>query len=169
MDHNNNTILRNNVNNFQNGFIDNGINNYSNVPTNVTQMRQPSSNVPCNNTNFSATPTMSYISNNYEQQATFSFINNQYATSTTSTTQYHSTTTSYVPQYIGHNANQNSPQFIQNISPPFNFPQINNPQMFRFEIPGFEITIVPTSSPFVNLNNLDMQNHFQQDLSNNGY
>ncbi|CAB4374109.1 hypothetical protein RhiirA5_482856 [Rhizophagus irregularis] len=169
MDHNNNTILRNDVNNIQNVFIDNEINNYSNAPTNVIQMRQPSSNVPCNNTNFPATPTMSYISNNHEQQATFSFINNQYTTSTTTTTQYHSTTTSYVPQYIGHNVNQNSPQFIQNISPPFNFPQTNHPQMFRFEIPGFEIIIVPTSPPFVNLNNLDMENHLQQDLSNNGY
>ncbi|CAG8674087.1 9338_t:CDS:2 [Rhizophagus irregularis] len=108
MDHNNNTILRNDVNNIQNVFIDNEINNYSNAPTNVIQMRQPSSNVPCNNTNFPATPTMSYISNNHEQQATF-------------------------------------------------------------EIPGFEIIIVPTSPPFVNLNNLDMENHLQQDLSNNGY
>ncbi|GBB84884.1 hypothetical protein RclHR1_11470005 [Rhizophagus clarus] len=172
MDHNNNNILRNNVNNIQDVFIDNGINNYSNAPTNAIQMRQNSSNFPCNHGNFSATP-ISYISNNYEQQATFSYISNQYTTSTNSTTQHYSTTTSsYTPQYIGHNVNYNSSQFIQNVSPQFNFPQTNNSQLFRFEIPGFEIIIIPTSSSFVNLNNLNMQNHqnhFQQDLSNNGY
>jgi hypothetical protein len=148
MDHNNsNNILRNNVNYIQD---DNRINSYSNLPTNVIQTRQPSSNIPCNHTNFSATP-ISYISNNYEQQAMFY---NQYTTTTTSTTQYYSTTSSYAPQYIDNYVNQNTPQFNQNIPPP----QTNNSQIFRFEIPGFKIIIVPTSSSsFVNLNNLDME------------
>ena len=39
---------------------------------------------------------------------------------------------------------------------------------YHFEIPGFKIIVIPTpissiSSPYSNLNNLDMQNQFQQD------
>ena len=44
----------------------------------------------------------------------------------------------------------------------FNSPQIPS-GIFRFEIPGFQIVVIPTSSPFADLNDSDMQLQFQQD------
>src|SRR5207248_5837895 len=39
-------------------------------------------------------------------------------------------------------------------------------EIFRFEIPGVRIIVIPTSSPFANLTDLDAQNLFQQDYTN---
>lgn len=64
-------------------------------------------------------------------------------------------------QYIYH-ANNEPMQRIQNIpiSPNMN---VNHPEIFRFDIPGFQIVIIPVSSPLACLNNLNMQDQFQHD------
>ena len=149
MDHNN--PLQNDI---HNGFIDNGgFNSYSSnlPPTNVIQ-EQPSSNTSYNNLttsyDFSAA---SYAANNYEQQPMFY---NEHATSTLQSYPTNSSNS-------GHNVNS---------SPLINFPQINNPEIFRFEIPGFKIVVVPTTlttSPCSNLTNLNMQNHLQDHTFSN--
>ncbi|RIA82761.1 hypothetical protein C1645_834868 [Glomus cerebriforme] len=155
MNHNN--PLQNNVNNTHDRFVDNRFNNYSSTSTNVINMEQHSTNSLCNYTDFSATEgnnmLASYATNNYEQQTTFSFLNNEHVISTTQS--YSTITSSYAPQYIDHNVNQNPPQYIQNTSQPLNFPQTNNSQIFRFEVPGFKIIIIPTTSSI--LTSLDMQ------------
>ena len=59
---------------------------------------------------------------------------------------------------------QNPPPSVMNTysslpsNPPnmtFNLPQMptNNSEIFRFMIPGFQIVVIPTSSPFANLSN----------------
>src|SRR5207248_11465877 len=52
------------------------------------------------------------------------------------------------------NSNQNQPQHIFSSF----FPQTNDHNNYRFEIPGFEIIIRPTFSLDVNLDNFDIQN-----------
>ena len=134
----NNNPLQNNVNNIHDGFIDNGgFNSYSSnlPPTNLNTSY-----------NFSAMGDNTSATNNYEQQPMFSFMNNQDATSTM---QSYPMSSQYTDDY---NVN----------SSPLNFPQENgNPEIFRFEIPGFkvEIFVTPTTSITTNLN---MQNQFQQ-------
>jgi len=59
---------------------------------------------------------------------------------------------------------QHPPQSVMNILPAVNSPQIqtNNSGIFRFDIPGFHIVILPTTSPLVNLNDPDLQYQLQQ-------
>jgi hypothetical protein len=73
---------------------------------------------------------------------------------------------SYTPQYTAHERLHES----RNISSPPNVTANSssrpNYSEFFFEIPGFKIVItcIPTTSTFTNLNNLDMQNQFQQNI-----
>ncbi|CAI2172458.1 4266_t:CDS:1 [Funneliformis geosporum] len=79
---------------------------------------------------------------------------------------------SYTPQFIGHNSNgqqileQNPPTIIppQN-NPPIHSLHMNNissSQIKTIEILGYEIILIPTSSPLASLINLDVQNQLQQ-------
>ncbi|PKY42179.1 hypothetical protein RhiirA4_504137 [Rhizophagus irregularis] len=142
-------------------------NNHLQQPTNVNQMEhtrmehnqmehnqmEHTSNVPYNN-NFNiscnSSDTTTYTTGNNEG----SFMDNQLGTSTQ---YYHPTfTTSYhAPQY-------NSD--IQNNFSSVNPPQPDNSEIFRLNIPGFKIIIIPNS---VNLANLDLQNLFPQDSNPN--
>jgi len=138
------------------------------------QMDQPLSNntfynnnvnSSCNYADFSVTsnniiPT-SYSASNYEQQqSTFSSVNNENVTSATQSSSY------APPQYTSSHVSLplNSPNMITT-----NPSQTNHSEILRFEIPGFKIIIIPTSSPtpplYGNLNNLDTQNQFQQDYA----
>src|SRR4051794_11181723 len=107
---------------------------------------QFSSNDFYNNTNSSGTHTDSTS-------------NSIIPTSTVSNEQW-----SYYPyesQYIGHNINEQNQNLLQNPPPSLlNYPQTN--ETFTFEIPGFKIIVVPTTSPIANYN---MQNQIQQDLN----
>lgn len=144
-------------------------NNYSNN-LQPLQMDQPLSNTLNNNVNSSCDysdfsimsnnniPT-SYMANNYEQQQSLlSSVNNENHTATTQSL-------SYEPQYTSHDGHiisspLNSLNMITNSS------QINRSDIFKFEIPGFKIVVIPTSSttssPYTNLNNFDTQNQVQQ-------
>ncbi|PKY42178.1 hypothetical protein RhiirA4_504136 [Rhizophagus irregularis] len=118
-------------------------------------------NVPYNN-NFnisrdpSDTTTYTYTTGNYEESS--SLMDNQLGTSA----QYYDptfTTSYYAPQY-------NSPldiQFHNNFSS-VNSPQPDNSEIFRLNIPGFKIIVIPNS---INLANLDLQNLFPQDSNPN--
>ena len=76
---------------------------------------------------------------------------------------------------------QNPPQTIMNTPFPLpvdsshdmtlNPPQTptDNSEIFRFAIPGFQIIVIPISSPLAYLNNFDMQNQFQQDYAFSSY
>jgi hypothetical protein len=79
-----------------------------------------------------------------------SSINSGHSTSTA--IQSYLSNSSYTPQQSNYYVN----------SSPLN---INNPRIFRFEIPGFEIVVIPTTptTSFSNSANLNMQNQFQQD------
>ncbi|CAB5373699.1 hypothetical protein RhiirA1_471185 [Rhizophagus irregularis] len=106
-----------------------------------------------NNFNISSDPldTTTYITGNYKES---SFMDNQLGTSA----QYHHptfTTSYYVPQH-------NSPLQFQNNFSSVNSPQPNNSEIFRLNIPGFRIIVIPNS---VNLANLDLQNLFQPQIS----
>jgi hypothetical protein len=152
MNHNNNPPLNNNVNNIQDEFIidNDGYNSYSNnlLPTDVTLMEQQlSSNALNSNLSISYDIPTLYAANNYEQQSMSSSINNEHATLTV--------TQSYPINLSNSSYSQQQSNYYVN-SPPLNF---NNSGIFRFEIPGFEIFVIPTS----NSTNLSMQNQFQQD------
>uniref|UniRef100_U9TRP2 Protein kinase domain-containing protein n=1 Tax=Rhizophagus irregularis (strain DAOM 181602 / DAOM 197198 / MUCL 43194) TaxID=747089 RepID=U9TRP2_RHIID len=88
-----------------------------------------------------------------------SFMDNQLGTST----QY------YHPMFttLYHASQYNSPfddiQFQNNFSS-VNIPQMDNSEIFRFNIPSFKIIVIPNS---VNLANLDIQNLFPQDSTPN--
>jgi hypothetical protein len=126
-------------------------NNLQSPPTNATQvennqMEYISSNVPYNNNlnishDFSNATT--YTTSNYEES---SFMDNQL--------------TQYYPQYI---SPLNDIQFSsdnQNNFPSLdvNSSQTVNSEIFKFNIPGFKIIVIPDS---VYLANIDMQNLFQ--------
>ncbi|RGB44068.1 hypothetical protein C1646_660937 [Rhizophagus diaphanus] len=149
-------------------------NNHLQQPTNVIQMEHTrmehnqiehnqmeyTPNVPYNNNfNISRDPsdTTTYTTGNYEESS--SLMDNQLGTSA----QYDDptfTASYYAPQY-------NSPfddiQFQNNYSS-VNSPQPNNSEIFRLNIPGFRIVVIPNS---VNLANLDLQNLFPQDSNPN--
>ena len=87
------------------------------------------------------------------------------------------TTSSNEAQY---NYINNLPRFVMDTSSlPDNFfnmdfnppPQMptNDSDIFRFAFPGYQIIVIPTSSPFANLNNFDMQCQFQQDQAFSSY
>jgi hypothetical protein len=125
------------------------------------QMEQSSSNTLYNTFNYidysSATdnnivPASSYIE---QQQPTSFFAGDEHAT--TRTTQPFPHPSQYTPQYNSYD-----------ISPPFSSPNMipnsfqNHSEVFRFEIPGFKIIIIPNFSPnSSNLDNLDTQNQSQ--------
>ncbi|RGB43896.1 hypothetical protein C1646_749104 [Rhizophagus diaphanus] len=138
-------------------------NNYSNnlQPLQMDHTSNNNVNSSCDYYDFSITsnnniPT-SYMTNNYEQQQSlFSSINNENQTTTTQSF-------SYEPQYTSHTSHDshitsplNSLNMITNSS------QINRSDIFKFEIPGFKIVVIPTSSTisssYANLNNFDTQN-----------
>jgi hypothetical protein len=135
----------------QNNFNNTGFNNYSQSPTNVIPMDYSSYLFTTDDNVISE----SYAARNYEQQQSeqsekfaFSFVNNEDSTLTAQSLYY-----AQAPQYSTSSLNTNSSQ-------------ANNSEIFQFEIPGFKIFVVPTSSPFANLTNLDtMQNQFQQDYT----
>jgi hypothetical protein len=52
--------------------------------------------------------------------------------------------------------------FNMDFNPPPQIPT-NDPEIFRFAIPGFQIIVIPTSSPFANLSNFDIQCQLQQE------
>src|SRR5437870_3633466 len=92
--------------------------------------------------------TSSYTANNnYEQQPAY---HNQHDASTSQSQPTINST--YAPQYTVNN----------NVQNPLNFPPTNHPEFFRFEIPGFEIIVIPTF-PLPNLSNSSMQDQSQQD------
>ncbi|CAB5365356.1 uncharacterized protein OCT59_026468 [Rhizophagus irregularis] len=148
-------------------------NNHLQQPTNVIQMEhtrmeynqiehnqmEHTSNAPYNNNfNISCNPsdTTTYNTGNNEGS---SFMDNQLGTSTqyydpTFTTSYHA------PQY---NSLLDDIQFQNNFSS-VNIPQTDNSEIFRLNIPGFKIIVIPNS---VNLANLDLQNLFPQDSNPN--
>ncbi|CAB4427068.1 unnamed protein product [Rhizophagus irregularis] len=111
-----------------------------------------------NNFNISAesSDTTTYTTGNYEES---SLMDNQLGTST----QYYDptfTTSYYAPQY---NSPLDDIQFQNNFSS-VNSSQTDNSEIFRLNIPGFKIIVIPNS---VNLANLDLQNLFSQDSNPN--
>jgi len=80
------------------------------------------------------------------------------------------TTPTFHPTYPQYNCSteqasiQYPPQSVMNILPAVNSPpmQTNDSKIFRFDIPGFHIVILPTTSPLVNLNDPDLQYQLQQ-------
>jgi hypothetical protein len=138
------------------------------------QMDQPLSNTlnnsvnsSCDYSDFSITsnniiPTSYTTANDYEQQqqqqqqqqSIFSSVNNE-----------NHTTTTYEPQYTNHTNHISSPSPFNSLNMVTNSFQINHSDVFKFEIPGFKIVIIPTfstTSSYTNLNNFDEQNQFQQ-------
>ncbi|RIA98582.1 hypothetical protein C1645_812646 [Glomus cerebriforme] len=84
------------------------------------------------------------------------FANNERANQTTQPS-------SYTPQYTG-DQHQSISLPVESLNMIANNSYQTNPfEIFRFEIPGFKIIIIPTISSYVNLNNLDMQNQLQPD------
>jgi hypothetical protein len=135
-------------------------NNHLQQSTNVpqmdhTQMEHTLLNVQYNNNlniSHDSSDMTTYVTNNYEES---SFAYNQLGTST----QYHhptTTTSYYAPQY---NSPLDNIQFQNNFFSN-NSPQTDNSEIFRLNIPGFKIIVIPDS---VNLANLDLQNLFRQD------
>ncbi|PKK58693.1 hypothetical protein RhiirC2_857662 [Rhizophagus irregularis] len=135
--------------------IINSGNNHLQQPTNVIQMEHTRMehnqiehnqmeyipNVPYNNNfNISRDPsdTTTYTTGNYEES---SFMDNQLGTSTQ---YYHPTfTTSYhAPQY---NSPLDDIQFQNNFSS-VNSLQPDNSEIFRLNIPGFKIIVIPNSA-----------------------
>ncbi|RIA85712.1 hypothetical protein C1645_781247 [Glomus cerebriforme] len=140
-----------------NNFLQNNNTHSNNLQS--PQMNQPLSNALYNNVNASCSYTDYFpavdnniipASNTYEQQ--LSFANGGHAISTTP----------YAPQYIGQNI---FPSPLGSLVTTVNSSQINHSGVFRFEIPGFEIFIVPTYSPYTNSNDLNMQNPPQRDIT----
>ncbi|RIA95120.1 hypothetical protein C1645_758229 [Glomus cerebriforme] len=149
--------------------IDNRFNRFNNqLPTNVTHMGQSSNDfynnvdASCSNTDYFSVTDDNIIPPSHPNTSitTDNFVNNEYLSS------------SHAPQYTNYNVDQNlvqnPSQTIQNMSSPSFLNSCQTNEIFRFEIPGFKIFIVPTSptsptpsSPIVNLNN-NMQN---QDLN----
>jgi hypothetical protein len=121
-------------------------NNHLQQPTNVpqmdhTQMDHTLSNVQYNNNltiSHGSSDMTTYVTSNYEES---SFADNQLSTST---------------QY---NSPLDNIQFQNNFFSN-NSPQTDNSEIFKLNIPGFIIIVIPDS---VNLANLDLQNFFQQD------
>ncbi|GBB95791.1 hypothetical protein RclHR1_02610028 [Rhizophagus clarus] len=106
--------------------------------------------------------TTSYTTNDYEQQQSiFTSVNNEAPITTAQSL-------SYVPQYTSHTNSHNShiPSPPNSFNMITNSSQINHPNIFKFEIPGFEIVFIPTSSTtsstYTNPNNFDTQNQVQQ-------
>ncbi|CAB5216740.1 uncharacterized protein OCT59_026477 [Rhizophagus irregularis] len=154
--------------------IINDRNNHLQQPTNVIQMEhtrmelnqmehnqmEHTSNVPYNN-NFNisrdSSDTTTYTTGNYEESS--SLMDNQLGTSA----QYYdptSTASYYAPQY---NSTLDDIQFQNNFSS-VSPPQTDNSEIFRLNIPGFKIIVIPNS---VDLANLDLQNLFPQDSNPN--
>ncbi|CAG8493036.1 6849_t:CDS:2 [Funneliformis mosseae] len=89
-----------------------------------------------------------------------------------STASFASESTSHTSQFIGHNANeqqileQNSPSiFPPHNNPPAHSPSMNNAsssQIQTVKILGYEIIIIPISSPLASLISLDVQHQLQQ-------
>ncbi|PKB99120.1 hypothetical protein RhiirA5_505876 [Rhizophagus irregularis] len=149
--------------------IINDENNHLQQPANVIQMEhtrmehnqmEHTSNVPYNNNfNISRDPSdmTTYTTGNYEKSS--SLMDNQLGTSA----QYYDptfTASYYAPQY---NSPLDDIQFQNNFSS-VNSPQPDNSEIFRLNIPGFKIIVIPNS---VNLANLDLQNLFPQDSNPN--
>ncbi|CAB4427074.1 unnamed protein product [Rhizophagus irregularis] len=145
--------------------IDDGI-IHMQQPTNVIQTEH--TQMEHNQTEH--TPDVSYNNNldifrdfsetiTYTTNEEFSFTDNQLGTSTQ---YYHPTFTTsyYAPQ---HNSPLDDIQFQNNFIS-LNSPQMDNSEIFRLNIPGFKIIVIPNS---VNLANLDLQNLFQQDPNPN--
>ncbi|CAG8652855.1 uncharacterized protein OCT59_005103 [Rhizophagus irregularis] len=144
-------------------------NNYSNnlQPLQMDHTLNNNVDSSCDYSDFSSItsnnniPT-SYMANNYEQQQSlFSSINNENYTTTTQSLSYEPQYTSHTSSHDSHIASPlNSLNMITNSS------QINRSDIFKFEIPGFKIVVIPTSSTtsssYANLNNFDTQNQVQQ-------
>jgi hypothetical protein len=78
--------------------------------------------------------------------------------------------TSYAPQYVKCNTNGlpysfNSPNATFNPSQP----QSNQRDVYKFEIPGFEIIVRPKFNPVMNSSNLDTQYQLRGDKPMNSY
>lgn len=69
---------------------------------------------------------------------------------------YTSTISSYVPDQYPMQHVQNIPIQVTPLNMNVNFSQTNRSEVFRFDIPGFQIIVIPVSSPS---NNSDMLNH----------
>ncbi|GBB95793.1 hypothetical protein RclHR1_02610030 [Rhizophagus clarus] len=115
------------------------------------QMEQPSLNTLYNTSNYndysSATDNDNVPASYTEQQHTFSFVGDEHATTRIAQPLPHAP--QYAPQYNSYSyPSLNSINMIPNSS-----------EVFRFEIPGFKIIIIPNSSPYsslyTNLDNLD--------------
>ncbi|GBC10656.1 hypothetical protein RclHR1_00980033 [Rhizophagus clarus] len=130
------------------------------------QMEQTSLNTLYNTSNYKDYPSATdndIVLSSYteQQQPMFSFVGDEHAT--TRTTQ----PSPYAPQYNSHNSYDNYDNSFQlnsfNMIP--NSSQSHS-EVFRFEIPGFKIIIIPNSSPYsslyTNLDNLDAQIQSQQ-------
>ncbi|CAB4395010.1 unnamed protein product [Rhizophagus irregularis] len=144
--------------------IDDGIQQPTNViQTEHTQMEHnqtehtPNGSYDNNNNNLDIFRDFSETMTAYTTNKEFSFTDNQLGTSTHQ--YYHPTFTTsyYTPQH-------NSPLQFQNNFTSINSPQMGNSEIFRLNIPGFKIIVIPNS---VNLVNLDLQNIFQQDPNPN--
>ena len=76
-----------------------------------------------------------------------------------------SSASSYTQQY---NTDANGQQFSSHFNPPnmtfdSSQPQVNQRDIFKFEIPGFEIIIRPKINQVMNLSNLNAQSHSSMD------
>ncbi|CAI2172454.1 4264_t:CDS:1 [Funneliformis geosporum] len=103
-------------------------------------------------------------------------LNNPYTTAPINNDDYSTTSfandSSYTPQSIGNNSNgqqileQNPPTIIPpHINTPIHSPSMTNAsssQIQTVEIFGYEIIIIPTSSPLASLISLDVQNQLQR-------
>ncbi|CAB4383049.1 unnamed protein product [Rhizophagus irregularis] len=76
---------------------------------------------------------------------------------------YTSTTSPYVPDQNPMQHIQNIPTQVTPLDMNVNFSQTNRSEIFRFDIPGFQIQVIviPVSSPSTSLNNSDMLNQGQ--------
>ena len=150
-------------------FNNNGLDVYSNE-TNVIQ-GQPSLDIPYDSVNATCSYPNDFVMNDNIVPVLHT------TTSMTPFTidgcvDWYPTSSDEVQDNHNTDIEQNHPQSVVNTtsSLPDNMtPQIqtsmaaNNPEIYRFVIPGFQIVVIPTSSPFAVLNDFDMQYQFQQD------
>ncbi|CAI2186196.1 10610_t:CDS:1 [Funneliformis geosporum] len=82
------------------------------------------------------------------------------------TTSFATESTSYTPQFIGHNSNDQILEQNPSNTIPTNSSNMANASLSQIqtvEILGYEIIIIPTSSPLASFISLDVHNQLQQD------
>ena len=136
----------------------NGFDIYSNAANSL--------NVACGDMNAACDRTNDFVMSDMAPDGRVDLTMQSYPTMSSNEAQYN-----YVNEQV---SIQNPPQSVMNtysslpsnpLNMTFNPPQMptSNSEIFRFMIPGFQIVVIPMTSPFANLSNFDMQYQFQQD------